>query len=159
METEKQNFNGGYIEASQKAYDLLVELGYIAKSIPPVNASWLFVRKDNIYNYTNNQNSIETLKQFYINNGALSWDKPLPEYRPPIADASVPTQISSMDDLNNLPTADEEENLGDMHQNNPVFKDIKANAIRERIKKFFDPKVFLVGIAMGLIGFFIGAQQ
>ena len=73
--SELNNFNGGYIKASQEAYDLLVEAGC----------------KDNTGNFSGKYKYLDILnniiyetnltmypsKQFYINNGALSWDEPI----------------------------------------------------------------------------------
>ena len=81
-EMKKQDFNGGWIVASQEAYDLLIEAGYK----PPVYNNICFKTagyhvRDNkffiadIRDYHLCKESIEP-KQFYINNGALSWDEP-----------------------------------------------------------------------------------
>ena len=99
-------FNGGYIKASQEAYDLLVEAGYkdindaykfidgnkYHFSVANDSFVWEYVGRFAFFNIVDGK---ATIKQFYINNGALSWDEPI--------------QISSMEDLDNLPLAGEED--------------------------------------------------
>ena len=71
------NFNGGYIKASQEAYNLLVEGGYSARDSYGV--------LDQCYRFEDEKflacglgwcKDFSKLKQFYINNGELSWDEP-----------------------------------------------------------------------------------
>ena len=67
-------FNGGYIKASQEAYDLLIELGYTAMhdKTHPYNSykkwKYFFINRGN-----NNLDAcnveLKDYKQFYINNG------------------------------------------------------------------------------------------
>lgn len=96
MSNKKQNFNGGYIKASQEAYDLLIndkELHTIFINrqydgyyyIEDGKARWV---ADTAFE------SLHKFKQFYINNKALSWDEPI--------------QINNMEDLNELPITGEE---------------------------------------------------
>jgi len=74
----KPNFNSGYIKASPEAYDLLVEMGY---GKPPMGVkellSWryILIPDGNLMLHGLNTNAYDA-KQFYINNGALSWDEP-----------------------------------------------------------------------------------
>jgi len=73
----KPNFDGGYIKASQEAYDLLVEAGY-----EPLE---MWMNCTNVHYYIQANQINETCKphrldgkyrQFYINKGQLSWDEP-----------------------------------------------------------------------------------
>jgi len=88
-ETKPVNFNGGYIKASQEAYDLLRKNGvesahYVSRDR---QSKWLFVKDNIIYNvYSEDDNVFQTkdYKQFYINNGELSWDEPKEELEAPI---------------------------------------------------------------------------
>lgn len=76
----KENFNGGYIEASKEAYDLLEKAGYILREGVVIDENHdrymvsstgdiLPIHHKNVYVTVNN-------KQFYINNGQLSWVEP-----------------------------------------------------------------------------------
>ena len=67
-------FNGGYIKASQEAYNLLVKSGYPDASIIdlPFDKNYLLVTFDG---FIISQNIGITLKQFYINSGKLSWEE------------------------------------------------------------------------------------
>lgn len=88
-------FNGGYIKASQEAKNLLIQLGYTKSITTSVRGlKWIFIESEEDVFYYNDYIS-DGEKQFYINNGALSWDEP--------------TQINSMEDLDNLPLAGEED--------------------------------------------------
>ena len=94
----KQNFNGGYIKASQEAYDLLVEAG-IGIKCNRRDIDQYYVVEDGCFftaslSYIKHSFQKES-KQFYINNGALSWEEPI--------------QINSMEDLNELPIVGEED--------------------------------------------------
>jgi len=95
---KSSNFNGGYIKASQEAYDLLVKNDYKPLNNKTVDCiDFFFWIKDNkmigtFDDIPNNKAYKE--KQFYINNGKLSWDEPI--------------RTSSNEDLNELPTTGEE---------------------------------------------------
>ena len=71
----KNYFNDGYIVASEESYNLLVKIGYQCRGYNP--------EKDMVF-YTNHARFIGRKenfrdKQFYINNGRLSWNKPKEE--------------------------------------------------------------------------------
>ena len=85
MKTNMKNFNGGYIKASLEAYDLLVEAGYSAfnqfTSLADIIFKYYTIDNDlTIIGTTDDISSMDNFdyseKQFYINNGALSWDEP-----------------------------------------------------------------------------------
>jgi len=73
----KPNFNRGWIKASQ---DFIVN----------ETSLWKINRKEDVEK--------SKYKQFYINNGQLSWDEPI--------------EVNSIEDLNNLPTIGEENDKG-----------------------------------------------
>lgn len=77
MKENKQNFNGGYIGASQEAYDLLVK-EYVPQKGITQNMIHGYLRVSNgmIIDESLQHSVFLELKQFYINNGALSWDEP-----------------------------------------------------------------------------------
>lgn len=81
LKPQKQDFSGGYIEASQEAYDLLVESGYNPLTYFKVDEwDWIFIESNSDINSCKKDGiHINGLKQFYINNGALSWEKPSDE--------------------------------------------------------------------------------
>lgn len=85
-------FNGGYIKASQEAYDLFVMDTYLhTKNIKPENNGCYIIRKSKV-EYWDEESLIHInvdldYKQFYINNRALSWDEPTSSN-----DAQVDTQ-------------------------------------------------------------------
>lgn len=84
------NFNGGFIIASKEAYDLLIELDYLDYTGNDwQNDNYFEISEDMIYcgDVTN------SIKQFYINNKALSWDEPI--------------QLSATNDLDDLPIGEE----------------------------------------------------
>lgn len=99
IEKLNEDFNGGYIEASQEAYDLLVKLDL--QPLIGVNTEVYLIwytdiddkKIDKPYFTSETFNTINTktdAKQFYINNSKLSWEKPLIQYQPPFADISIP---------------------------------------------------------------------
>jgi hypothetical protein len=80
---EKNDFNGGYIKATERAFDLLTVNGYT-----PHNKNFS-IREKNRNNgfYAVNDNEIRVTtkdfletnmvyKQFFVNSGQLSWDEP-----------------------------------------------------------------------------------
>jgi len=69
---DKQDFNGGFISASHEAYDLLIELDYIASDGVAEMYSLYIVHEQSFMGSDNSKG----YKQFYINNHKLSWDKP-----------------------------------------------------------------------------------
>jgi len=108
-ETKPVNFNGGFIKASQEARELLKKDGKIIEfnyqTIPDNDVHFLVsengknfmkVNKDQLYGYQ---------KQFYINNGELSWNEPELTFRESTAhaiceqyDVEKLMQINSMED-------------------------------------------------------------
>lgn len=126
LDEKKQDFNDGYIKASQEAYDLLIEAGYPDASIVdlPFHKNYLLVTFDG---FIISQNIGIDLKQFYINNKVLSWDEP----KAYISDGTLqeelerdmkdgenkteePIHISDINDLDNLSlSSDSEEITGD----------------------------------------------
>lgn len=122
----KTNFNGGYIVASQEAYNLLVEEGYkplnhaTEHSVNEENGVWMIAKSsydfskreiieefDAIYGRCKNERWIFSAKQFYINNGKLSWDKP-EEIAPPLQGKDYDEYVNSIEDLNELPIIGDE---------------------------------------------------
>jgi len=79
-ETKPVNFNGGFIIASQEAYDLLVKLYEPSGTLFELKGrvrDCLFIDNENNLSGATKEWCIEKLKlkQFYINNGELSWDE------------------------------------------------------------------------------------
>jgi len=74
---QKLNFNGGYIKASQEAYDLFVmDIDLNTKSIRVKTSGYYYII-NNIVLWVDKINCITILLiQFYINDGTLSWDEP-----------------------------------------------------------------------------------
>ena len=123
---KKQNFNGGWIKASQEAVSLLMKANYEIGSKYPENCKeyknieilpmgftldtdsnkYFVIFKGKVYLATYGLITSEfwktkDLKQFYINNGALSWDKP--SFTDELLDSfSEPIQLSATNDLNDL---------------------------------------------------------
>ena len=95
MNLDKQNFNGGYIKASQEAYNLL---------IADIELHTIYInRQHDGYYYIDNGIArwVATFDElpynpslFHINNGKLSWDEPI--------------HTSDIRDLDELPTGDED---------------------------------------------------
>ena len=112
IDKNKQDFNGGYIKASQEAYDLLVETGYTDTTDDDWKNDEYFEVSENIIYCGDITNSI---RQFYINNGTLSWGEPkgqtyttenavdMNTYQDHPLNMSVPIHINNMEDLNELP--------------------------------------------------------
>jgi len=101
----KPNFNRGWIKASQEAYDLLKKLPQFYKSgegisEKDINIHYCFIVNETSLWKINRKEDVEKskYKQFYINNGQLSWDEPI--------------EVNSIEDLNNLPTIGEENDKG-----------------------------------------------
>ena len=88
-------FNGGYIKASQEAHELLLLLNYEEDFdlASETKDKFFFVNGDTVR--LDGLPIFTMFKQFYINNGALSWDEPI--------------QINSIEDLNELSIVGEEE--------------------------------------------------
>jgi len=114
------NFNGGYIKASQEAYDLLVEAGY--KNTGKL-WNWIGILNDEIIHF-NSESAIKEqfIKQFYINNGALSWDKPKQSFTDELIDSFA---VNSMEDLDRLPIVEGEEDGMDSDSND--FNSVLCN--------------------------------
>jgi len=95
VNTKKQDFNNGYIVASEEAYDLLIADGYKPFSFnTKYGKDYFEVGGEALLDVKFQRVVFTSLdKQFYINNGKLSWDEPI--------------QINSMEDLNGLPTEGE----------------------------------------------------
>jgi len=70
-----KNFNGGYIKASQEAFDLLVKLYKDKSKIQLSFKGNYFVVFQDIFVVSQNKGGGD--RQFYINNGELSWDRPI----------------------------------------------------------------------------------
>jgi len=79
----KQDFNGGYIKASQEAKKLLEENGkkieFNYQTIPDNDVHFLVSENGKNFIKVNKDQLYEDQKQFYINNGALSWEEPIGE--------------------------------------------------------------------------------
>jgi hypothetical protein len=100
-------FNGGYIKASQEAYDLLVENGITVETVYEEDGvDWYFLIHNNHARYmeegsvTYNKYKANN-KQFYINNGALSWTEPTSANNAqvePTTSKMETVQINSMED-------------------------------------------------------------
>lgn len=72
-EPSHNDFNSGYIKASQKAYDLLViDISLNTKQIVAFDEGFYYIINDRV-GYQKLRHEVPSLKQFYINNGALSW--------------------------------------------------------------------------------------
>jgi len=81
-ETKPVNFNGGYIKASQEAYDLLIANNISVEDVyEDDGVEWYFWIKKGHAHYVEEGSPtylkfIQTDKQFYINNRELSWNEP-----------------------------------------------------------------------------------
>jgi len=117
----KQNFNGGYIKASQEAYDLLIEGGYERESHTNELQKYICIDNNRITYVVKEFLNSFPHKQFYINNGVLSWEEPkgwsdkMEWTEPPILKDCEPTsannaqvEINNMEDLDGLPIVGEE---------------------------------------------------
>ena len=111
-------FNGGYIgeaKGNREIYDLLVaNTSLDTKGISPNSETGWFYIWNNKVQFTEYWHLLKKdLKQFYINNGELSWDEPtiskMEKVEPitidiPATEFHVEAiQISDMEDLNDLP--------------------------------------------------------
>ena len=122
LKPQKQNFNGGYIKASQEARNLLEAdskaMKFNYQTIPDSDVHFL-VSEDGLgFMKVNKDQLYDDQKQFYINNGALSWDEPKAEYCKEgknlycgvcefCEKEDRPKQINNIEDLNELPLAEE----------------------------------------------------
>ena len=134
-------FNGGYIEASQEAYDLLIaygvkerwfKFGYTGRS-RDMNKTFLLVYDNEFAGDESEISNSLSFKQFYINNGNLSWDRPTK-----LKQICDNPDVNSMEDLNELPftiTEKDEEALP------AAFIEKLAHAISENPKIIFASKV------------------
>jgi len=93
---KSSNFNGGYIKASQEAYDLLVEARNASTETQfPKDCKFIEIIGNTLFFTKYFETLINPDKQLFINNGKLSWGEPI--------------HTSSIDDLNELQIAGEEQ--------------------------------------------------
>lgn len=72
-EVKRAEFEGGFIDSSHEAYHLLEAIG-LGMTDDMSLSHRMFIVNDGIVSSRNSIGS--TVKQFYINNGQLSWDNP-----------------------------------------------------------------------------------
>jgi len=123
--TTKQNFNGGYIKAIKNKYKISDMLGNLCINADPTfnfNAAYWYIENNILKNANIEYILHNKFKQFYINNGNLSWDEPktvdiLSQEIYKLLDIDEPIQINSMEDLNELPiVGEEDENIACLSQ-------------------------------------------
>jgi len=149
LKEPKQDFNGGYIEASQEAYDLLIKAGYSMYRIKGMLAHHdvIIIYSDGGVWMINSKKDAEnnpSYKQFYINKGKLSWEKPkktgFEESIKAMTDfVSATYGIKTKGKEENAPTC---ENCGEygVHTDEPHTCRIEYNITSEKEMKIIEPQ-------------------
>jgi len=131
METKPVNFNGGYIVASQEAYDLLIKLKYTMFDSFELTDMFLLVSNNTVYNYR--FDARKGYKQFYINNEELSWNEPIEDCDPRLDylfdKSTLVNSIATA--FNELPIVEEGEEDGKRYNSNDMLDDNSSSVYME----------------------------
>ena len=126
-----KDFNGGYIKASQEAYDLLKAMKYEMFDDFLLTDKFIVISENTTYHYKTDM--VPNFKQFYINNGALSWDEPYKKGKIPQSMINDLEQMNSMEDELSIIGEEDEKETNYNNDSDVSNGDTNRNSDRENV--------------------------